>query len=480
MILALDVGTSSTRASVFGADGSLLAGSESRVNYEPQVTPDGGVEHDPARLLEATAACIDGVLAGGFAVEAVGVCTFWHGLLGFDPSLRPVTPIYTWADTRSAAAVDDLRAELDEPAAHARTGCHFHASYWPAKLRWLSRRSPRLRVHRWGSIGELLAAEWFGEPATSVSMASATGLFDQDAARWDPAMLGASELAESQLFPLRDRDAPWRVLRAPWAARWPALRRVAWYPAVGDGAASNIGSGCTGPDRIAINVGTSTAMRLVTPSTGARPPRGLWRYRVDGRRFVIGGALSEGGNVYAWCHDVLRLPGDDEIESILAATLEREPAATVLPFLAGERSPGWNGRARALIAGLTLATTPADILRAALESVAVRLAMIYAGLGPLAASDHAIVASGGALARSRTWAQMFADALGRPLVLSRETEATSRGVAVLALDALGAVSDLGSPARPVGDPVTPDPRRRDHYLQVAAEHRRLYAAATGG
>jgi gluconokinase len=90
-----------------------------------------------------------------------------------------------------------------------------------------------------------------------------------------------------------------------------------------------------------------------------------------------------------------------------------------------------------------------------------------------------IVASGGALARSRAWAPMLADALGRPLLVLRETEATSRGVALLALEALGALPDLGRSAPLVGDAVLPDPRRRDHYLQVAAEHQRLYAASTG-
>jgi gluconokinase len=479
MILALDVGTSSTRATLFGADGAPLAGSESRVDHEPRVTPDGGVEHDPVRLLDAAAGCIDRVLARGAPVDAVGICTFWHGLLGFDAGLRPVTPIYTWADTRGAAAVDDLRARFDEPTIHARTGCHFHTSYWPAKLRWFSSRSRSGPVHRWGSVGELLAAEWLGEPATSVSMASATGLFDQDAGRWDPELLAASGISESQLFPLRDLDAPQRGLRARWAARWPALGRAAWYPAVGDGAASNVGSGCTGPDRIAVNVGTSTAMRMVTPSADARPPRGLWRYRIDRRRFVVGGALSEGGNVRAWCRGALRLPDDEEVEATLAAMLDREPGATVLPFFAGERSPGWNGRARALIAGLSLATTPADILRAALESVAVRLAIVYQGLAPLAHPDHLIVASGGALARSRAWAQMFADALGRPLVVARDAEATSRGVALLALEAQGVLPELGALGHPAGDTVAPDPRRRDHYLEVASEHQRLYAASAG-
>ena len=136
-----------------------------------------------------------------------------------------------------------------------------------------------------------------------------------------------------------------------------------WYPAVGDGAAGNIGSDCTDPGRIALNVGTSAALRVVT-DTARRPPRGLWRYRIDRRRALVGGATSEGGNVYAWCRHVLRLPDDDALERELAARLPDDHGLTVLPFLAGERAPGWRGNRRAAIAGLSLDTTAVDILHA--------------------------------------------------------------------------------------------------------------------
>ena len=474
MILALDVGTSSARASLYGADGCRAAGVEHRASYEPRTTPDGGVEHDPARLLEATAACVDAVLPRAGEIRAVGLSTFWHGLLGFDARDRPVTPVYMWADTRSAGAVDALRTRLDEHEIHARTGCHLHSSYWPAKLCWLGTRAERPAVARWGSIGELLALEWFGEGATSISMASATGLFDQEGVRWDRSMLEAVGLDAARLFPLRDRVEPWRGLRGPWAARWPRLREAAWFPAVGDGAAGNVGSGCTGPTRIAINVGTSAAMRLVTPAPPAAAPRGLWRYRIDGRLSVVGGALSEGGNVYAWCLDVLRLPPEHELEGRLGRAAERDHGLAVLPFLAGERSPGWRGRARAAVAGLSLATTPIEVLQAALESVALRLGLIYERLAPLAAPAHEVVASGGALVRSRVWAQMIADALGRALRLDGESEASSRGAALLALDALGLPPGLAAAPMGGGELIVPDPLRRDRYRQALARQRRLY------
>lgn len=476
MILALDVGTSSTRAAAFDDTGAPLPARSHQIPVRPALTPDGGVEHDPRRLFEAVVGCLDGVLHGRPAgeVDAVGVATFWHGLLGFDADGRPLTPIYLWADTRSAPDAALLREALDEAALHARTGCPLHASFWPAKLRWLAREHPDTlrRVARWGSFGEYLELELFGEAATSVSMASATGLFDQARLRWDPEALAAAELDERALFPLCDRQAARRGLRPRWATRWPALRGAAWFPAVGDGAANNVGAGCTDPTRMALTVGTSSALRIMRPEAGPPPP-GLWCYRLDRRHALLGGALAEGGNVWTWCLEVLRLPAGESLERALAARTPDDHRLTVLPFLAGERAPGWRADRRAVIAGLGLDTTALDILAAALEAVALRVALVYERLAPHAAPGHAVVASGGALRRSRAWTRMMADALGCPLVVPAVEEATSRGVALLALDALGRLPGLGACAPPVAETILPDAARHARYRAALERQRRL-------
>lgn len=476
MILALDIGTSSARATLREDDGTPVPGGSAQAEYHARVTVDGGVEHDARHLLDAAASCIDAVLPRAGDVAAVGISTFWHGLLGFDADGRPVSPIYMYSDTRSAAAADELRASLDETSVRARTGCPIHTSYWPAKLRWLG---DRVAAARWGSIGELLSATWLGDGVTSVSMASGTGVFDQERATWDPAMLAAAGLDARRCFPLADLDHA-GALRGEWASRWPALRRARWQPAVGDGAAGNVGSGCVDRARVALNVGTSSAMRLVTDAPIGAPPWGLWRYRLDRAHSVVGGSLSEGGDVYAWCARTLALPSEDDVERALVAAAEIDHGLTVLPFLAGERSTGWNGRARGTIAGLTLATTPLDIARASLESVALRLAAIYDLLAPLAARDHVIVASGGALGRSRAWAQMVADALGRPILVADEREASSRGAALLASTAAGRVRDLATVARIDGVAVEPDARHRDRFAELKARQARLYTAVDAG
>ena len=482
MVIALDIGTSSTRAILYDDRGFKVDGAEHKVAHEPRTTPDGGVEHDAARLLDAAAACLDALTARQTEVRAVAVSTFWHGLLGFDRDGRAATPVYIWADTRSAPTATRLRVEIDEAKVHARTGCRFHSSYWPAKLRWLQDTGRAAGIARWGSIGEHLATAWFGEPATSLSMASATGLFDQAAVAWDAEMLAIARIDETHLFPLRDVGEPWRELRDPWAARWPGLRRAAWFPAIGDGAASNVGSDCTTPRRIAVNVGTSAAMRIAAPSppgaSHGAPPEGLWRYRVDRQLAVVGGALSEGGNVYAWCLENLALPDEGVVEKALASAVEHD-TLTILPFLAGERSVGWNGAARGAITGLSLDTTAIDILRAALESVALRLALIYERLAPLATPDHEVVASGGALVHSPAWTAMVADALGRPLTLSSESEASSRGVALLALRALGVLRELPSTGGIGGKRIDPDRKKADRYRSLMDRQQTLYRTLLG-
>jgi gluconokinase len=194
---------------------------------------------------------------------------------------------------------------------------------------------------------------------------------------------------------------------------------------------------------------------------------------VDRDLAIVGGATSEGGNVYAWCRDALNLPSDAEVEQALAASPADAAGLTVLPFLAGERAPGWRGGKRAVIAGLTLDSTPLEILQAALEAVALRLTLIYELLAPAAPAEHAIVASGGGLARSPAWRRMIADAMGHPLHWSPESEATSRGAALLALDALGVLEDFARARHPLGAPLVPDPARHARYQEALARQRAL-------
>ena len=216
-------------------------------------------------------------------------------------------------------------------------------------------------------------------------------------------------------------------------------------------------------------------MRVVIPNGRLIPPDGLWSYRVDRTRQVFGGAISNGGEVFRWMRQTLQLPATGpELEAELSAIEPGAHGLTVLPFLAGERAPYWRADLRATIYGMGLSTKPVDILRASLESVAVRFRQIYRMMTGHAKEPKEVMASGGALLHSPVWTQMMADALGRPVVACAEPEASSRGAALWVLERLGIYENLDqAPVRTTGI-IEPRAQYTTVYDRLLEEQTDLY------
>lgn len=443
LIVALDAGTSSVRALAFDSMGRAILESEEQLPYALESTPHGGATFPAESLFDLTVEAIDGVVARlqhrAQDVAAVGSTSFWHSLMGVDATGTPTTPIYYWADTRSAPDAVTLRRELDAHAVWQRTGCRLHSSYWPAKLCWLRRTDPDTfdRTQRWLSFAEYALGRLCHDDAAAVTlcMASGTGLLDVHTLDWDPEMLDVTGIATERLSPLVDLG-PAACLRREVGQRWPALASARWFPALGDGACANVGSGAIGPSSIALTVGTSAAMRMILPQPPGQSwvvPAGLWAYRLDRRRAVLGGALSNGGNLLHWIWDTTDTGRDAEATRAACELPPDSTGLTFLPFLAGERSPGWHDDATAVLAGLTVATRPEHLIRAGMEAVAYRLADVYEALEPLASPNHQIVVSGGSILVMPCWMEITADALGHSLTaMTPGDETTARGAALMA------------------------------------------------
>jgi gluconokinase len=422
-VLALDIGSSSVRAQRFGENGEPT-GELRRARYE---TNDAA---EVARLVR-------GVLGGE---EPGGTSCFGHSLVALDARGRPLTPILGWRDTRSAEVADRLGRRLDRDAVHARTGAYLHPSFWPAKLAWLADAEPETfrAARRFVSFAEYVR----GGATTSVSMASTTGMLDLTTSEWDAEVLDVLALEPER------------------------LPRIADEPVWLDGGCANVGADCVGPGRAALTAGTSGALRIVREVERPQPRPGLFCYRLDERRVVEGGAISDGGNLLAWLAATLR-----EVDGPLA---ERDPGAhglTFLSLLGGERSTGWDPLATGAVAGLTFATTPRDLRQAALEGVAYR----FAEIADLLPDLDRIVATGGALLANPDWMQIMADVLERPVVASGEPEASLRGAAVLALERLG---HIAAPA-PTGRVFEPREERAEAYRSGRDRQRALYEATRG-
>lgn len=425
--LAIDIGTSSLRAMLFDAQGAAIPGVFARKAFDTTTTADGGVTLDPEELTQLCFTCIDEVLQQGGRrhIARVAPATLVANLLGLDDRGQALTPLYTWADTRGA----DLADRLDASGYTRRSGCRLHTSYWPLRILWLQQEQPQRfrRVRHWLSLGEYLFLRLFGVRRISTSVASWSGLLDRHRLAWDAPMLDQLPLSVDQLSDISDE--PLQGLAGEWARRWPALKDALWFPAIGDGVAANLGAGCSRPGNVALSLGTSGAMRVVVPGTPQQTPAGLFVYRVDAGRSLVGGALSNAGNLYAWLRRVLAEVDEDA----LAAMAPDSHGLTVLPFLAGERAPGWRDEARAVFMGMTFDTAQEHLLRAGLEAVACRFAQILQRLRPLLPPDARFIATGAALRHSPLWLQIMADVLGAPVYPCVAGEATLRGSALLAM-----------------------------------------------
>jgi gluconokinase len=479
-VLALDLGTSSVRAVVYDARGAMVDATMSDLPYKVRTTDAGEVSSDPDALVKLIAQSIDAALKAArkekVAILAVGVSCYWHSLMGVDRAGRPTTELLTWADTRSAQETRGMRTHFDERAYHARTGCFFHASYWPAKLRWLraTRRAAVRRTARWISLGEYLYQEFHGDVRVSHSIASGTGLLDVNRCQWDADALRLAGISADHLSPLSDWDQPARSLRPSLARRWPELRELPWYLPLGDGGLANIGAGCVSPRWACATIGTSSALRVLLDRKRVTVPWGTFVYRVDRHRYVLGGALSEGGNVVRWFTDTLGLKPKKKFERAAGALPPDSHGLTVLPFWAGERSPNWRGDARAVIAGLSLGTQPTQMLRAAMEAITYQLVAVAAAMRRVVPRPESVIATGGQLIHSPAWSQMLADTLNLRVTTSPEPEASSRGAALLVLHVLGKLPKLWSTRPARGRSYRPRASVHARYERARRRQQRLY------
>ncbi len=489
-ILALDIGTSSTRTLLFDATGATIPSVHAQRPYKLNVTDDGEVSVDADALVDVVAQTVNDALraAGPMAqqIGAVATDTFWHSLIGVDEVNNPLTPVITWEDIRPFGAAAELRSQLNAEAIHQRTGAPLHASFWPAKLRWLATNQPDIfkRTAQWISFGEYLHRKFLGKSVCALAMASATGLLNTRDRAWDTDLMKVLDVRPEQLPQLGDTHDELRGLSSEYASAWPALRNVPWFPAIGDGVAAAVGSGCANTDTWSLTIGTSSAVRVVLPPERAVPSAGLWMYLIDAKRAIMGGALSEGGNMLNWIDTTMKLPPLPEAEPLIAFLKPDAHGLTILPFISGERSLGWHANARMTIMNLHAHTSPADILRAGMEALAYQLGAVYEQLRETLKEGNTlptpqVVGSGGALLGSLTMQSILADTLSTAIYPSLDHEASARGAALLALEALGIIPDISKVEPRLASPMQPDAGRGEVYKKGAERQKRLYQLLLG-
>jgi gluconokinase len=471
VILGVDVGTSGAKVVAFGLTRPWR---RSALREYPLLEPVPGQQvQDPATVVAAVLAAVGECVAAcdGARVAGVAVTTAMHALLGLDASHRAVTPLVTWADARALEEARQLRGSTAGAGLHRRTGTPLHPMSPLAKLRWFTAHERQLtrQVRWWVGLKALILWHLTGVLTTELSTASATGLLDRHRRTWDPEALELAGITADHLPAVGDPMTS-LPLTASAAARTGLPVGTPVVLGAADGPLANLGTRATAPGVVGLSLGTSGAARMIVAPPPADLDPALFCYALTGSEWVVGSAISTGGIVVRWAGSALApdlvdgagLPDDARLLELAAVAPPGSDGLVMLPFLLAERAPAWDPSLRGAYLGLRRRHTRAHLVRAAIEGVALQLALIVDQLDrvrPVAA----IRATGGTF-RSSLWREVVAAALDRPLTLVGQEAGSALGAAALGLVAVGRSTSLDAAVEQlapvaVGDDVlvVPDP-----------------------
>jgi gluconokinase len=484
VVLGVDVGTTSAKVVAFGVDAPWRSAA---AREYPLLEPAPGHQvQEPEVVMAGVVEALADVVRQVAPAQVVGIAlsTAMHGLIGLDERHRPVTPLVTWADARAAEQARELRRDGSAAGLHDLTGTPVHPMSPLTKLRWFARHEPGTyaRVRWWAGLKDFVVLRLTGELVTEMSSASGTGLMHRTTHEWASAALEVAGVSVDRLAPILPPSAV-RGL-AHEVARQVGL--PAGTPVVlggADGPLGNLGTGATSPGTVGLSLGTSGAVRMVVEEPPERLDPSLFCYALTPTTWAVGGAVSNGGAVVRWAGralapDLVDLPGGPTSDERLLELAATAPAGceglVVLPYLFAERAPLWDPDVPGAVLGLRRRHSRAHVTRAAVEGVALQLALIAERMDRAVHPVTSVRATGGAL-RSELWREAVAAAFDRPFVLADAAEGTAVGAAAMGLHALGRAPSPQE-AVPMLEDDTPEPvevRPDAALVEAAARTREL-------
>ncbi|MHA1158527.1 MAG: glycerol kinase GlpK, partial [Alphaproteobacteria bacterium] len=444
-LIAIDQGTTSTRAMLFDAALGIVASEQ--VEFPQHFPKSGWVEHDPQDLWRTTVDVVRAVMAKtGLAaadIAAIGITNQRETTVVWDRATgEPIHRAIVWQDRRTADICADLRAQGLEALVTERTGLLLDPYFSATKIAWIldNVEGARARAERgelaFGTIDTFLLWRLTGGRvhATDATNACRTLLYDIGAGEFS-SELGDIFRVPSALMPeIRDSSGSFGTTEPSLFGGAISLCGVA-----GDQQAATVGQACFEPGMAKSTYGTGAFMLL---NTGERPVPSTNRllttvaYQLAGRRtFALEGAIFSAGTIVQWLRDGLGIIKSAEETSDLAQAADPEQAVYLVPAFVGLGAPYWDADARAAIYGMTRATGPNEIARAALEAVAYQTRdLLDAMRGDWTAGEGAqsVLRVDGGMVANDWLLQRLADTLGTPVDRPQVGETTALGAAYLA------------------------------------------------
>jgi glycerol kinase len=439
-VLALDQGTTSSRAIVFDEQGAIRAVAQQEFR---QIFPQPGwVEHDPTEIWATQSGVLHEALAkagiGGRDIAAIGITNqrettvLWERATG-----RPVAPAIVWQDRRTAGRCDELRAQGKAGWIAQKTGLVLDAYFSGTKLQWLLDHVPGARTRAvrgelaFGTVDSWLIWNLTGGAShvTDASNASRTLLYDLDRGDWDDELLALFDVPRAVL----PRVVPSSGICAETTIDG---ARVPIAGIAGDQQAALFGQACLTPGLAKNTYGTGCFLLLNTGEDRVASSNNLvttvaWR-RAGRDAFALEGSVFIGGAVVQWLRDGLGIIRSAPEVEALAASVPDNGGVFLVPAFAGLGAPHWDAYARGSVFGLTRGATGAHIARAALESIALQSADVLRAMERDASITLSELRVDGGAAANDLLMQIQADVLGVPVVRPKVLETTALGAAYLA------------------------------------------------
>jgi glycerol kinase len=457
-VLALDQGTTSSRALLFGPDLALAAIAQQEL---PQHYPaEGCVEHDPEDIWRTTLETAREAMARGAAAgagpAAIGITNQRETTIVWDRRTgQPIHPAIVWQDRRTAAHCARLRADGVEPLVRERTGLLLDPYFSATKLSWLLDNVEGARAA--AEAGHLA----FGTPdafliwrltggrvhATDATNAARTLLLDIHRGTWDGDLLRLFRIPRAMLPEVRDSAGDFGVTDPAILGTALPIRGVA-----GDQQAATIGQACFAPGMMKSTYGTGCFALLNTGATPVASSSRLlttiaWQLR-GARTYALEGAIFIAGAAVQWLRDGLRVIGSAAETGMLAARADPSQNVLLVPAFVGLGAPHWVPEARGALFGLTRATGPAELARATLEAVAYQTRdLVEAMCRDWPGISETVIRVDGGMVASDWTLQFLADMLAAPVDRPTILETTALGAAWLAGHEAGVWPDQAGFAR---------------------------------
>jgi len=446
-ILAIDQGTTSSRALVFDAAATVRCLAQAEF---PQLYPSPGlVEHDPEAIwqtvLDTARAAIRNAGIEAADIAAIGITNQRETTVLWDRATgRPIGNAIVWQDRRTAEACARLKAEGAEPDVSATTGLLLDPYFSATKIAWLLDAVPGARARAeagalaFGTIDSFLLFRLTGGAAhaTDATNASRTLLLDLRTGGWSAEMLRLFAIPEAILPSVRDTAGLFGVAEARHLGAAIPIRGMA-----GDQQAALAGQACFAPGMVKSTYGTGCFALLNTGDTPVPSSNRLLTtiaaQRAGRRTYALEGAIFVAGAAVQWLRDGLGLIGHAAETAALAEAADPLQAVTLVPAFVGLGAPYWDAGARGAIFGLTRGTTRAELARAALECVGLQTEDLLAAMrADWPAEAETVLRVDGGMTASDWTMQFLADILGCPVDRPRVQETTALGAAFFAgLDA---------------------------------------------